>query len=99
MKDPGAQKWMSGRDGDLTDIWKEALKGPLDWNQSATATPVKVLTVLGKEKVIEYELPQLARYINDVGKSLKCPPGASVAIYLPNSMEYLVALFGIFNSD
>lgn len=95
VKDPGAQKWTSGRDGDLRDIWKQALRGPLGSDNSATATPGKVLTVLGREEVIEYELPQLAKYINDVGKSLKCRPGSSVAIYLPNSVEYLVAFFGI----
>ena len=94
VKDPGAQKWMSGRDGDLRDIWKQALQGPLDSDNSATATPGKVLTVLGKEQVIEYKLTQLAKYINDVGKSLKCQPGSTVAVYLPNSVEYLVAFFG-----
>lgn len=94
MKDPGAQKWMSGRDGDLRDIWKQALQGPLGSDNSATGSPGRVLTVLGKEQVIEYNLSQLAKYINDVGKSLKCQPGSSVAIYLPNSVEYLVAFFG-----
>lgn len=98
VKDAGAPKWMTGRDGDLRDIWNQGLQGPLDNNNSATATPGKVLTILGKEKVIEYELLQLTKYINDVGKSLKCPPGSSVAIYLPNSVEYLVALFGRFRS-
>ena len=94
VKDPGAQKWMSGRDGDLRDVWKQALQGPLGSDNSAAAIPGKVLTVLGKEQVIEYNLPQLAKYINDVGKFLKCQPGSSVAIYLPNSVEYLVAFFG-----
>lgn len=98
VKDPDAQKWMSGRDGDLRDVWKQALHGPPSSDKSATAAPGKVLTVLGKEQVIEYELPQVAKYINDVGKSLKCQPGSTVAIYLPNSVEYLVAFFGIVSS-
>ena len=85
---------MSGRDGDLRDVWKQALQGPLGSDNSAATVPGKVLTVLGKEQVIEYELPQLTKYINDVGKTLKGQPGSSVAIYLPNSVEYLVALFG-----
>lgn len=94
VKDPGAQKWMSGRDGDLRDVWKQALQGPIGSDNSVNATLGKVVTVLGKEKIFEYELPQLANYINDVGKSLKSQPGSSVAVYLPNSVEYLVAFFG-----
>lgn len=97
VKDPGTQKWMSGRDGDLRDVWKQALQGPPGSDNSAAAAPGKVLTVLGKEQVIEYKLPQLTKYINDVGNSFKGQPGSSVAIYLPNSVEYLVALFGKIN--
>jgi hypothetical protein len=95
VKEPGAQKWMAGRDGDLKDVWSQTLRGPVDSDQSSTAVPGKILTVLGKEQVIKYELPQLAKHINIVQNFLKCQPGSSVAIYLPNSVEYLVAFFGI----
>lgn len=99
VKDPGAQKWMSGRDGDLEDVWKQALRGPGGSDGAPAAKPGKVLTVLGKEQVIEHDLSKLAKQINDVRKYLIGQPGSSVAIYLPNSVEFLIAFFGITRLD
>lgn len=57
VKDPGASKWSRGRDGDLRDVWRQALHGTAD-----PGKPVgkgKLLTVLGEEKVIEHGLGML----------------------------------------
>lgn len=54
VKDPGASKWSRGRDGDLRDVWRQAVRGTTeDGKPSAKG---KILTVLGEEKVIEHKL-------------------------------------------
>lgn len=94
VKDPGAPRWASGRDGDLRDVWKKAVQGPLDDDGKSTGEPAKILTVLGKEEVVEHELGDVSREINAVGEYLSQHAASRVAIYLPNSMELLVTLFG-----
>lgn len=57
VKDPGASKWSRGRDGDIRDVWRQAVKGT-----SEEGKPVgkgKILTVLGADKVIEHSLGML----------------------------------------
>lgn len=94
VKDPDAQKWMSGRDGDLRDVWKQATRGPLDADGKELGTPSKVLTVFGKEEIIELGFDKLTREINTLGNFLKAQGGFRIAIYLPSSVEFLVTLFG-----
>ena len=94
VKDPGAPKWTSGKDGDLRDVWKRALSGPVDDGGKATGGPGKVLTVLGKEEVIEYSIKKMTAEINAVGSQLKSHGRSRIAIYLPNSVELLVTFFG-----
>lgn len=58
VKDPGASKWSRGRDGDLRDIWRQAING-----SSGEGKPVgkgKLLEVLGEEKVIEHKLGKIS---------------------------------------
>lgn len=71
------------------------MRGPLESDENAPPKPGKVLTILGKEKVIELELAQLNKEINAVGTYLKNHAGSSIAIYLPNSVEFLVTFFGM----
>ena len=94
VKDPGAAKWANGRDGDLRDVWKQAIKAPCGADGKPTGEPGKVLTVLGKEEVIEHSFAKLTKEINIVGEYMKEHTGSRVAIYLPNSVELLVAFFG-----
>lgn len=56
IKDPGASKWARGRDGDLRDIWRRAIAGALDRDGKETMEIGRILTVLGKEKIIEHIL-------------------------------------------
>lgn len=54
VKEPGASKWSRGRDGDLRDIWRQAVNG-----SAGDGKPVgkgKILTALGGDKVIEHKL-------------------------------------------
>ncbi len=94
VKDPGAPKWASGRDGDLRDVWKRALSGPLDNDGNPTGETSKILTVLGKEEAIEHSFEKLTTEIIAIGQHMQGHGGSRVAIYLPNSVELLVTLFG-----
>ncbi|KAK3327873.1 hypothetical protein B0T19DRAFT_176168 [Cercophora scortea] len=92
VKDPGASKWSRGRDGDLRDIWRQAIAGVQDDGPSKGATG-RILTVLGTEHVTEHALADITRQINLIGQHVANQGGNRVAIYLPNSVELLVTLF------
>lgn len=94
VKDPGAPRWASGRDGDLRDVWKKALQGPIDNEGKPTGERASIFTVLGKDEVVSHKLEDLTREMNAVGEYLSQHTGSRVAIYLPNSTELLVTLFG-----
>lgn len=95
VKEAGAPKWTSGKDGDLRDVWKRAVSGPVDNDGKPTGEPGKVLTVLGKEDVVEHSFAKLSGEINAIGQHVKAHGQGRVAIYLPNAVELVVALFGI----
>lgn len=94
VKDPGQPKWTAGRNGSLRDVWKRAVSGPVDGDGKPTGEASKVFAVLGREEVMEYDFKTLSVEINAVGKHLRRHHGTRVAIYLSNSVEFLVALFG-----
>ena len=96
VKDLGQPRWSAGRDGDLTDIWKRAASGPVDGDGKPTGQPQgTVSVVLGKEEVITYDFTKLTAEVNAIGKHLQEHGGTHVAIYLFNSVELLVTLFGM----
>ncbi|KAL1836649.1 hypothetical protein VTJ49DRAFT_4824 [Mycothermus thermophilus] len=92
VKEPGASKWARGRDGDLRDVWRQAVNGVLDEGPDKGATG-RILTVLGTDKVVEHSLDALTRQINLIGQHLVEQGAKQVAIYLPNSVELLITLF------
>lgn len=94
VKDPGAPKWSSGKDGDLRDVWRKAVQGPTSDDGKPNGLPGKVLTVLGKAEVVEHKLEDMSKEINALGHFMKQFRDPRVAIYLPNSAELLVTLFG-----
>lgn len=94
VKDPGAPKWSGGRDGDLRDIWRQATLGPRADDGKSTGQVGKLFTLLGKEEVVESTFEKLSAEIIAVGKDLKKHGSSRVAIYLSNSPELVVALFG-----
>ncbi|KUJ17723.1 uncharacterized protein LY89DRAFT_584671 [Mollisia scopiformis] len=93
IKDPGDSKWSRGRDGDIRDIWRRVVAGALDREGKETGEIGKLFTVLGSENIIEHKLFDVTRQINLIGQHIKQNGGNSVAIYLPNSVEFLATLF------
>lgn len=55
VKEPGASKWSKGRDGDLRDIWRQAVIGTAE-AEGKPAGKGKILTVLGKENIVEHSI-------------------------------------------
>ena len=94
VKDPGAPKWSSGRNGDLRDIWRTAATGPVKEDGSPTGKKGKIITILGKEKVIEHDLDDLTLGINVIGRYVQDFNGKCAAICLSNSAELLLSIFG-----
>ncbi|KAI1305642.1 hypothetical protein F5Y03DRAFT_355415 [Xylaria venustula] len=91
VKEAGASKWSQGRDGDLRDIWRKAVSGSSEGE--AVKGKGRIFTVLGSEKVVEHKLDDITRQINLVGQYISSQGGKKVAIYLPNSVEYIATLF------
>ena len=100
VKDAGQPKWTSGRDGDLRDVWKRAVSGPVDADGKPTEGQAgKVITTYGKEKIVEYNFAKLSSEINAVGQHMKSHGGSRVAIHMHNSVELLVTFFGRLFED
>lgn len=87
VKGAGASKWSRGRDGDLRDVWRKAAEGGADGAKG------KLLTTLGSHHVEEHKLEDITRQINLIGQHIADQGGIRVAVYLPNSIEFLIALF------
>lgn len=110
VKKPGAPAYSAGKDGDLRDIWKRVTGalpielpklagfGKAEEPKDEVSRKSKILTVLGREKVIEHETDDLTREINAIGATIKERAGKKVAVYLPNSVELLTVVFGMFLS-
>ncbi|KAK5137737.1 hypothetical protein LTR08_007308 [Meristemomyces frigidus] len=94
VKAAGAPKWANGKDGDLRDVWREVMRGGVGVGEDGRAVPRGgVMTVLGREEVVEEDLGELTRQIGVVGRALRGGGVRRVAVYLPNSVEYLLAIF------
>lgn len=102
VKSPGAPAWASGKDGDLRDIWRR-VTGELPPEPSAIGlgdqsspetTQPKVITVMGRQEVIEHPISGITKEITVIGEHIKKIGGRRVALYLPNSIEFLTAVFG-----
>ncbi|KAI9770873.1 MAG: hypothetical protein M1839_002993, partial [Geoglossum umbratile] len=87
IKDDGFSEWRKGRDGDLRDIWRQAVKGG------------RLVTVSDQGDIVERDLDESTQDIITVGRYLAGHGASRVAICLPNSIETLEALFAAaFNS-
>ncbi|RMY44692.1 hypothetical protein D0863_16176 [Hortaea werneckii] len=92
VKDPGAPRWASGKDGDVRDIWREVQGGGSPDADGKTVSSGSIMTVLGKE-VVEHNIADITKEIIILGKHLADSGVKRVAIYLPNSVEYLTTIF------
>ena len=93
VKDPGAPKWSSGRNGDLRDIWRTAARGPIKEDGSPAGKRGRVMTILGN-KVIENTLDDMTLGINVIGRYVQDFNGQCAAICLSNSTELLSSILG-----
>lgn len=85
--------YSAGKDGDLRDIWRRVI-GEIPLEKGATSSgTANVMTVFGKEGVSEHKVDDITKEITVVGTHLKERGAKKVAIYLPNSVEFLAALF------
>ncbi|KAI9676366.1 MAG: hypothetical protein M1817_000523 [Caeruleum heppii] len=92
VKDAGAPRWSAGRNGDLRDVWRRAIAGPTTSDGQPTGKRGKILTVLGRDEVVEHDLDQVTRDIIILGQHLQQHHAKRVAIYLPNSIELLASI-------
>ena len=88
LKDETTSKWGPGRDGDLRDIWLAAAG-------AGAGKSRKILTLKGNNEPVASTFEQLSKQINAIGTHFKRHGSQRVAIYLPNSTEFLVSLFGL----
>ncbi|KAI5365519.1 putative AMP-dependent synthetase/ligase, ANL domain-containing protein [Septoria linicola] len=93
VKDASAPRWASGRDGDIRDIWREVQKGGTAGPDGKQVPKGLIMTVLGKQQLIEHDIDDLTKQIAIIGKHFKDAGVRKVAIYLPNSIEYLLTVF------
>ena len=93
VKDPGTPKWTAGRNGDLRDIWRTAVRGALKEDGTPSGTRGKLYTVLGKS-VKEHQLDDISQEINILGKYARDSSVKTAVICLSDSVELLAAIFG-----
>jgi acyl-CoA synthetase (AMP-forming)/AMP-acid ligase II len=85
--------YSAGKDGDLRDIWRRVTgEIPLEKGAKSGGT-ANIMTVFGKEGVTEHKVEDITKEIAILGKHLQERGAKRVAIYLPNSLEFLAALF------
>ncbi|KAI1929324.1 hypothetical protein LOZ58_001860 [Ophidiomyces ophidiicola] len=92
VKDSGAPVWSHGRNGDLRDIWKSAVKGSLNKDGTPSGKRGKIFTVLGKS-IKEHDLDSVSKEINVIGKYICASDARNVAICLCDSVELLSTIF------
>jgi hypothetical protein len=106
IKLPGDKPYSAGRDGDLRHVWlavSGAIKAPKVPERMGPAknavqeTKRSIVTVLG-QLVVEHEIDDLSREISVLGSYLQKHGTKRVAVYLPNSIELLTAVFGMYRS-
>jgi acyl-CoA synthetase (AMP-forming)/AMP-acid ligase II len=93
VKPAGAPMYSAGKDGDLRDIWQRVI-GQIPLERGATSSgTATIMTVYGKEGVSEHKVDGISKEIAIIGKHFQDHGAKRVAIYLPNSIEFLAALF------
>lgn len=85
--------YSAGKDGDLRDIWRR-VTGEIPLEKGATSSgTAHIMTVFGKEGVSEHKIEAITKEIAIIGTHLKDHGAKRVAVYLPNSIEFLALLF------
>ena len=85
--------YSAGKDGDLRDIWRRVM-GEIPLEKGATSSgTANIMTVFGKEGVSEHKIEAITKEIAIIGTHLKDHGAKRVAVYLPNSIEFLAVVF------
>ncbi|KAL5113588.1 hypothetical protein ACEQ8H_008536 [Pleosporales sp. CAS-2024a] len=93
VRPAGAPMYSAAKDGDLRDVWRRAAGHlPLDGGATSCGTAT-LMTVFGKDGVAEHAVDAVTRDMAVIGTHLHHHGATRVAIYLPNSIEFLAALF------
>ncbi|EDN02714.1 conserved hypothetical protein [Histoplasma mississippiense (nom. inval.)] len=95
VKDPDKPKWTAGRNGDLRDIWRAALRGSLATDGTPAGKQGKFYTVLGKD-VAEHKLDDISQEINIIGqlRSYLAMAGVDLLIAEAGTLELSALLQG-----
>ncbi|KAK5116183.1 hypothetical protein LTR62_008509 [Meristemomyces frigidus] len=93
VRDVGAPRWASGKDGDIRDIWREVTRGGSSGEDGKPIPTGLIMTILGRDEVVEHKVEDLTREILVIGRHLSEAGVKRVALYLPNSVEYLLTAF------
>lgn len=93
VKDPSAPRWSGGKDGDLRDVWREVARAGGVGPDGREVPRGSIMRILGND-VEEHEIEDLSKEINVLGKYFQDSGVKRLAIYLPNNLEFLLAIFG-----
>ena len=93
VRDAGTPKWTAGRNGDLRDVWRAAVRGTVNDDGTPSGKQGKIYTVLGK-KAVERKVEDISQEINVIGQYICDKKAQSVAICLSDSVEFLALIFG-----
>lgn len=96
VKAADAPAWQRGTNGDLRDVWLRAVRGPpKEANQSSPrlvqGKEAYIHTIAGSE-ITDHDFESMSTRINIIGQHFQ--QSTRVALYLPNCLELLLALFG-----
>jgi hypothetical protein len=93
VKDASAPRWTSGKDGDLGVVWREVQNGGKEAGEGKTVPKGLIMSVFGQD-VVEHDNEEMSKEIGLIGRTFKGKGLQKVAIYLPNSVEFLMTIFG-----
>ena len=94
VRRPTDPPYTAGRDGDIRDIWLKVVAGKAN-DGGEKPSEQKILTVFGREHIAEHDIGELSNEIAVIGTHIVKSGGRRVAVYLPNSVEFLGSLFGM----
>lgn len=96
VKAADAPAWQRGMNGDLRDVWLRAASGPPKEVHQTNPRSVHgkeayIHTIAGSE-ITDHDFESISTRINIIGQHFQ--QSTRVALYLPNCLELLIALFG-----
>jgi hypothetical protein len=94
VKDPGQNKWSRGRNGDLRDVWRKAVRGRTDPEGNPTGEKGRIITIVGTEQTVDHDLGKLLfwpRWLQLSNlKQTKSPNKSTLSVNILSTMEEAV---------